>query len=198
MSSYVVVGAGPVGRETARLLAPLDLTTRKGTVRALMWERARRSRAPALEIRASDYLGHGAVGHFSLLALPSLLQGKDVSFPGDVDASHAWAFTKDVARTLVAAAAYTGEWGRAFHVPSQNASVRELVKKFAARRNIAMPRLLPLTTDELEAAGYHELIEMAYLFDRPFLVDGADAQTLLGVRASNLDEMIEDTLRGFN
>ena len=177
--------------------APLDPTTRKGTVRAIMWERARRSGTPALEIRASDYLGQGAIGHFSLLALPPLLAGKDVRFPGDLDASHAWAFTRDVARTLAAAAGYAGDWGRAFHVPSQNATVRELVEKFAARRNIRVPQLLPLTADELEATGYHELIEMAYLFDRPLLVDASDTETLLGVRASSLDEMIEDTLRGF-
>ncbi len=177
--------------------APLDPTTRKGTVRTIMWERARRSRAPALEIRASDYLGQNAVGHFSLLALPPLLERKEVGFPGDLDASHAWAFTKDVARTLVAAAGYKGEWGRAFLAPSRNASVRELVEMFAAQRHISVPQLLRLTTDELEAAGYHELIEMAYLFDRPFLVDTSDTETQLGVRASSLDEMIEDTLRGF-
>lgn len=39
---------------------------------------------------------------------------------------------------------------------------------------------------------------MAYLFDRPFLVDASDAETLLGVRASSLDEMTEDTLLSFN
>jgi nucleoside-diphosphate-sugar epimerase len=178
--------------------APLDPTTRKGTVRTIMWERARRSRAPALEIRASDYLGQNAVGQFTLLALTPLLERKEVGFPGDLDASHAWAFTKDVARTLVAAAGYKGEWGRAFLAPSRNASVRELVAMFAAQRNIGVPQLLRLTTDELEAAGYHELIEMAYLFNRPFLVDTSDTETQLGVRASSLDEMIEDTLRGFH
>lgn len=177
--------------------AALDPTTRKGTARTIMWQRARRSRAPALEVRASDYLGHGAVGHFSLLALPPLLAGQHVRFPGDLDASHAWTFTNDVARTLVAASEYTGEWGRAFHVPSRNASIRELVTKVATRRNIAVPRLLPLSPDELEKTGYHELIEMAYLFDRPLLVDASDTEALLGVHVSSLDEMIDDTLRGF-
>jgi nucleoside-diphosphate-sugar epimerase len=161
-----------------------------------MWERARRSKVPAIEVRASDYLGRGAVSALALLALPPLLSGKEVSFPGDPDATHAWSFTKDVARTLVAASTYAGEWGRAFHVPSQHISLRELVVKIAALRRIGVPRLRPMSAGELDAAGLHELIEMTYLLDRPFLVDASDTERLLGVTASGVDTMIEDTLLG--
>ncbi|TIW90727.1 MAG: oxidoreductase, partial [Mesorhizobium sp.] len=48
---------------------------------------------------------------------------------------------------------------------------------------------------EMEALGMHELIEMTYLFESPLLVDSSDAETLLGVKASSLEEMIADTLR---
>jgi len=41
----------------------------------------------------------------------------------------------------------------------------------------------------------HELVEMSYLFERPLLVDASDAEQLLGVKASRLDEMIVDTMR---
>ena len=75
MGVYVVVGAGPVGRETARLAAedgenaatpvspalPLDPTTRKGAVRTITWQRAAAATVPAIEVRASDFLGQGAV-----------------------------------------------------------------------------------------------------------------------------------------
>ncbi len=173
---------------------PLAPTTRKGTVRAIMWQRALRSRVPAIEVRASDYLGRGAVSYVSLLALPPLRAGQAVGFPGDPDAPHAWSFTKDVARTL-AAAGPAGPWGRALHVPSQVASVRELVGRFAAAVGLAMPPLRRLTASDLEAAGFHEAVEMAYLFERPFLVDAGDTERLLGIAASSLDAMVEDTLR---
>ncbi|AEH88427.1 NAD-dependent epimerase/dehydratase family protein [Mesorhizobium opportunistum] len=173
----------------------LDPTSRKGTVRTIMWQRAVRADVPAIEVRSSDYLGHGAISYFSLLALPSIIEEKPTPFIGDLDATHAWTFTKDVAKTLVAASRYTGEWDRAFHVPSQHASPRELIHKTAAmlRRNIVDTRSYSIP--EMEALGMHELIEMSYLFESPLLVDFSDAETLLGVKASSLETMIADTLR---
>ena len=148
----------------------------------------------ALEVRASDYLGEGAVAYFSLLALPSLLRNEPVAFLGDPDAAHAWSFTKDTATTLVAASRFTGEWGRAFHVPSQSASVRELVRRFAAALKIDAPGLSQLAPAELEGIGFSEGIEMAYLFEKPLLLDAGDTEKLLGVTASSLDTMVRDTL----
>jgi hypothetical protein len=52
---------------------PLDPTTRKGVVGTIMWQRALAAAVPAIEVRASDFLGQGAVTYFSLLALPALL-----------------------------------------------------------------------------------------------------------------------------
>ncbi|WP_214470745.1 NAD-dependent epimerase/dehydratase family protein [Mesorhizobium sp. dw_380] len=173
----------------------LDPTSRKGTARTIMWQRAVRADVPAIEVRPSDYLGHGAISYFSLVALPSIIEGKPTAFIGDLDATHAWTFTKDVAKTLVAASRYTGEWGRAFHVPSQHASPRELIHKTAAmlRREILETRSYSIP--EMEALGMHELIEMSYLFETPLLVDFSDAETLLGMKASSLEVMIADTLR---
>lgn len=172
----------------------LDPTTRKGTVRSIMWQRAVASGVPAIEVRASDYLGREAVTYFSLLALPSLLQRAATSFPGDLDADHAWSFTKDTARTLIAASRHSGAWDRAFHVPSQHASIRALAAGFAAELKIDVPELRRLTKGELEAIGFHEGVEMSYLFDKPLLVDASDTENLLGVRASSLETMIRDTL----
>jgi nucleoside-diphosphate-sugar epimerase len=78
-------------------------------------------------------------------------------------------------------------------MPSQNASIRELVEKFAARVGISTPRLLGMTPDDLEAVGFAELIEMAYLFDQPLLVDATDTERALGIHARSLHEMIDHT-----
>ncbi|MGY8710652.1 NAD(P)H-binding protein [Bradyrhizobium sp. 18BD] len=185
-------GAGATSPLTPELEP--DPTSRKGTTRHIMWQRAVRSNVPAIEVRASDYLGKGAVAYFSLLALPSLLKNEPVSFLGDPDVAHAWSFTKDVAKTLIAASRFTGDWGRAFHVPSQSASVRELVCRFAVALKIDVPDLLRLTAADLEAIGFSEGIEMSYLFERPLLLDAGETEKLLGVTASSLDMMIRDTL----
>ena len=175
---------------------PLDPTTRKGTVRTIMWQRAAAATVPAIEVRASDFLGQGAVTYFSLLALPALLKKEAVvSFPGNLDAPHAWSFTKDTAKTLVAAARFTGKWGRAFHAPVQHVSIRDLVGKFAAMLEMKTPELRQMTPTQLSGIGFHEALEMLYLFEKPFRVDAADSEQLLGVRASSLDAMVQDTLQ---
>jgi nucleoside-diphosphate-sugar epimerase len=174
----------------------LDPTTRKGAVRAIMWQRAAAANIPAIEVRASDFLGAGAATYFSLLALPSLLKREaTVSFPGNPDVPHAWCFTKDTARTLVAAGRYQGNWDRAFHVPAQHVSIRGLVRKFAEALDLDAPEINLMTAANLSDIGFEEAIEMLYLFDKPFLVDAADSERLLGVTASSLDAMIQDTLK---
>ncbi|MER9135065.1 NAD-dependent epimerase/dehydratase family protein [Mesorhizobium sp. M0830] len=173
----------------------LDPTSKKGTARTIMWQRAVRAKVPAIEVRSSDYLGQGAISYFSLVALPSIIEGKPNAFFGNLEATHAWSFTKDVARTLVAASRYTGEWGRAFHVPSQHASPRELILKTVAMLRREVSEVRSYSVSEMEALGMHELVEMSYLFERPLLVDSSDAEALLGVKASSLEVMIADTLR---
>lgn len=180
--------------------APLAPTSIKGRVRTAMWEQALNAGVPALEVRASDYLGDGAGSLFTLAALPPLLAGKPVTVPGDLDVIHPWSFTRDVARTLVAAAHYAGDWGRAFHVPSQHVSVRDLANCFAKLAGAPVPDLRALDEEELgDLAGkdalMREIAEMAYLFRDPLRLDASDTERLLGVAASSLDAMIRDTLK---
>lgn len=54
--------------------------------------------------------------------------------------------------------------------------------------------------EDLEALGrddelMRELPEMAYLFRRPLILDASDTEQVLGVSASSLDTMIDDSLR---
>ncbi|TIO06154.1 NAD-dependent epimerase/dehydratase family protein [Mesorhizobium sp.] len=188
-------GYGANAKGQLRPDLPLDPTSRKGTVRTIMWQRALGAGVPAIEVRSSDYLGYGAVTYFSILALPSLLEAKPVTFLGNLDADHAWTFTKDVARTLVAASSYAGEWGRAFHVPSQHASPRDIMQKTSAMLGKKLPEVSTYSHDQMDALGMHELVEMSYLFESPLLVDSSDSETSLGVSAQSIDVMIADTLR---
>lgn len=143
-------GYGPLSSTPVKADQPLDPSTRKGTVRGIMWQRALRASVPAIEVRSSDYLGQGAITLFSLLALPALRDSRPVAFLGDLDAKHAWSFTRDAARTLVAAAGYTGPWGRAFHVPSQHVSSRQLIQKAASLLAKEAPSMRSYSLREIE------------------------------------------------
>ena len=52
-----------------------------------------------------------------------------------------------------------------------------------------------MTQAELTDIGFHEALEMLYLFEKPFRVDAADTERMLGVGASSLEAMVQDTLR---
>jgi nucleoside-diphosphate-sugar epimerase len=179
---------------------PLTPTTVKGRVRTEMWECALESPAPALEVRASDYIGEGAVSLFTLAVVPRVLAGEEAAIPGDPDAIHPWSFTKDVACTLVAVSGYTGAWNRAFHVPSLHATPREFAVRFAELAGAPAPYLRALSESELRALAkkdpmMREVEEMAYLFQEPSVLDASETTRLLGVVASALDDMVRDTLR---
>jgi nucleoside-diphosphate-sugar epimerase len=181
---------------------PLAPTTVKGRVRVAMWERALSSPAPAIELRAGSYLGQGAISMVALMMLPRLLAGEHAVIPGNPDALHPWTFTKDVARTLVAASGYTGDWNRAFHVPSQHATPRELAARFAAIAGAPTPDLRAFALEELHALGekdsiMREVEEVTYLLAKPSILESSETTRLLGIVASPLDDMVRDTLRDF-
>lgn len=163
---------------------PSRPTTKKGRVRAEMWERALASSAPAVEVRGSDYVGDGAVSVFSLLVLPAITSGQVARSPMALDAVRPWTSVVDVARTAVAAAFHGGPAKQVFHVPSTHLSVRELASRFAPN-----PMLERMPLAELIAIGEHdaiarEVVEMAYLLERPWTLDARRAEGELNVRAT--------------
>lgn len=189
---------GPM-RETL----PLAPTTVKGRVRTQMWLDALASGARVTEVRASDYLGPGAASIFTLMTLPSLLRGEEALYPGDLDLPHSWTFTGDVAKTLVAASRSDASWGRAWHVPSTDVSTRDLAARIATLAGQPSHRLTRLPLAGLQALAQadtllREVIEMTYLFDRPWRLDWAETQRALGVHPTPFDEVLAETLRHSN
>ena len=87
---------------------PTTALTRKGQVRARMWEEALAAfdagRAEVTEARASDFVGPGLTdqAHLGERVVPRVLAGKSVSVVGNPDMPHTWSYVPDVASTLVA------------------------------------------------------------------------------------------------
>jgi nucleoside-diphosphate-sugar epimerase len=193
-----VYGYGAVPGAFSEAL-PLQPSTIKGRVRAKMWQEALASRASVCEVRASDFLGAGAASLYTLAVLPSVLRGEPVSVLGDPQAAHSFSYTRDVATTLVAAARSEAAWGRAWHVPSHTLSMQALSERLAELAGAPPPTLTRMTLAEfqgLTAADsiLREVVEMAYLFERPCLLDSAESERALGVHASALDVVLRDTL----
>lgn len=207
-ADYVMLGNtygyGPVEGPLTEDL-PMAPTTVKGKVRAQLWEDAlaahEQGRVKVAEVRASEYLGAGAASGYTLTVLPAVLAGREVAYPGDLDAPKSWSSIDDVARTLVAASD-SAEWGRAWHVPSvATRSVRALTHRVSELAGVAVPRLSRLPIDELRRLGetnpiIAETVEMAYLSENPQLLDSTDTEARLGVTGGSLDDALRGTIQG--
>lgn len=197
-------GYGPVtGPMTPDL--PLVAETRKGRVRAAASAAAFAAHAAgmvrATEARASDFIGPGvrnSVGGARLVE--PLLAGKSVGVLGDPDAPHSWTYVDDAARTLVALGGDSRAWGRAWHVPTDVAvSSRELVEQLAALVDRPAPKVRALPKPLLRAAALvspmmRELTEMAYQYERPFLIDASATTSTFGIQPTPLGEALTTTL----
>ena len=170
---------------------PLAAQGVKGRTRAQMWEQAlaahQAGRVRATEVRGSDYLCPGPGSQMGDRVTPTALRGKAVSVLKSADQLHSWTSVEDVARLLVTAAADERGWGRAWHVPSnpprtQREVVGDLchvagVEPVAVREHPAVIiRLLGLVNPVMR-----EIAEVAYQFERPFVLDSSAAQETFGL-----------------
>src|SRR5690606_31068356 len=105
---------------------PLEPATRKGAVRARMWQDLMTAhdagRVRVTEIRASDYCGPEALttdsAHVGKRFVEPLLAGKTAYVVGDPDAPHSWTAVGDIAATAVAVLESESGWGRPWVVPT--------------------------------------------------------------------------------
>ncbi|WP_327252250.1 NAD-dependent epimerase/dehydratase family protein [Streptomyces sp. NBC_01244] len=204
-TDYVMLGNlygyGPVAEPLTPGL-PLRPTSDKGRVRAAMWEEAlaahKAGRVRVAEVRASDFLGEGALSLFTWTVVPAVLAGTEALLPVGLDEAHAWSYADDVARTLIAVGGREDGWGRAWHVPSTSElSVRALAGRLAAAAGAPDPRLRRMTPGELAELAARDAVmaevpEMAYLYDRALRLDASETERVLGVRATALDLVLKE------
>ncbi|MDN3242415.1 NAD-dependent epimerase/dehydratase family protein [Glycomyces tritici] len=201
-ADYVMLGNHYAYRETDGPITertPLEPHTRKGRVRAQLWRQAlaahEAGRVRVTEIRAGEFLGPGAFSSFNFLVAPRILRGELALTDGNPDAANTFTFVEDAAAALVAAAGSENAWGRAWNAPALTATIRQVADRLADLKGAPRPRLEALTERDLTLLGFsapiwHEFIEMAYMADRPFVVDDRDIREAFGLKASSLDEAL--------
>jgi nucleoside-diphosphate-sugar epimerase len=185
---------------------PLAPTTVKGRVRAQMWLDAlaahEAGRVRVTEVRAPGFLGAGRVGAYASFVLGPVLMGEVASYAGDLDAPHSWAYTEDVARSLVTASRDDRAWGRAWHAPvTSSLSVRALSERVAELAGAPAPRLRRIDRDELTGLAaqqplFAELVEMLYSTEDPHVLDSTETEAVLAVRPTPLDTVLREMVAG--
>jgi len=197
-------GYGPVAAAMTEDL-PLATTTRKGAVRARMWEQALAAHAQghlrAVEVRSSDYVGPSSNTALQTVALPRVLAGKRAFVFGNPDQPHTFTYTLDAARTLVRAATDEHAWGRAWHTPSNPpATQRGILASLARRAGAPTPRLSRVPDWLISAGGVvvpimGEIPEMLYQFNAPFVMDSNAAEKAFHMEPTPWPEIMDDVVQ---
>ncbi|MFW6597097.1 NAD-dependent epimerase/dehydratase family protein [Propionibacteriaceae bacterium Y2011] len=189
---------------------PLDPPTRKGAVRAAMWEdlaeATRAGRLRALELRASDYVGPQVTApmgaHAGPLLLDPVLAGRRAWVMGDPDAAHTWTSISDIARTTVVLAGDERAWGRGWHVPSaEPRSIRQVARDYATAAGRPEPTVTKLPRPVLRLGGLfqpqlREMVEMMYQFDETFVATHDETTTTFGVRPTPWKQTVAEIVAG--
>ena len=196
---------GPTGGRPITEELPHAATTRKGIARAQLAERFmaahRAGDVPVVIARASDYFGpRGVTSSAGDRFFPPILAGKSVQVFGDADTPHAFTFVPDFARTLIELGRRDEALGEAWHVPTAPAvSQRRFAEMAAAAAGVPAPKLSRMTKPMLRLAGLfvpaaREIIEMAYEFEEPFLLDCSKIERAFGLQPTPLDEALVETV----
>ena len=199
-------GYGPVDRPMTEQL-PMRPTTRKGRVRAAMWEELAEAhtsgRVPTAAVRASDFYGpHVLASAYGERFFPRLVAGKKAELLGDPAALHSVAYAPDVGEAMVRVADDPTSWGRAWHVPTAPAVTQvEIVRQAAEAagvdpaHTVVRPWMLRLVGPFNK--GAKEMIEMLYEFDEDFVVDSSAFEQHFGMRPTSLADGLTDTVDWF-
>jgi nucleoside-diphosphate-sugar epimerase len=189
---------------------PLTATTRKGAVRARLWQDlAAAHEAGRLRVvagRASDFYGPG-VGAGSVVGdrfFGALLRGKPAEVLGDPDRLHTYTYIGDFGEALVALSETESTWGRPWHVPSAPAvTTRSFAAQAADLAGVAVPgtgpRLRRLAPWQLRLVGLavpavREMPEMQYQFEQDWVVDYSAYAAAVGGRATPMRTALAATV----
>ncbi len=197
-------GHGPT-HTTMNGETPLEAKGKKGRSRADAWREAislhNAGRIRTAEVRASDFYGPLVVdANMGERVVPRILAGKSVQLLGSVSVPHSFSYMPDVARTLAAVAVNPSALGRAWVVPSATLTQRDLIARLAAAAKRPTPKVAALPHVLLRAAGVfvpmmRELLEVEYQFAAPFVADGSETTSRLGVESTPVDQACEETIR---
>jgi len=195
---------GPTGGTPILETLPYAATTRKGRARAAMATRlldAHRAGGVAVAIgRASDFFGPGATGSaVGDRFFPPLLAGRAADVYGHPEMPHTYTFAPDFARALIELGRHDAAFGRAWHVPNAPTVSTTRFVELAAAAAGTPPKSRTVGKLTLRIGGLfipeaREMIEMAYEFEEPFIVDDSAFRVAFGLEPTPLETSLAETV----
>jgi len=187
---------GPMTEDT-----PRSATRGKLGVRTELLRAREESETNTVSVAASDFFGpHVMMSHAGERMVPTVLAGKTMRVIGSLDQPHSFTFVPDLAAAMIAAAQNPALWNGFYHAPtSAPVTQRQLIEAYAAAGGVPAPKMSAIPVWVLKATGIfsvdaRELAETAYQFSRPFVVDSARSEQVLGLRPTPFETAVKTTV----
>lgn len=159
------------------------------------------SDTPTISVVASDFYGPGAeTAHAGSRMLAAVFSGRRLFAIGNPRLPHSFTYTPDLAAAMIRAAERPDVWNRIIHAPTAPPTTQEaLASAYADAAGLPAPRVsgIPswlLSTFGVLNSGMREVAEMAYQFDRPFVMDSSQSEAELGLAPTPLHDGVASTV----
>jgi nucleoside-diphosphate-sugar epimerase len=191
--------AGPIREDL-----PYAATTRKGKARAQMSEALlaahRAGKIRVAMARGSDFFGPWVLGSaMGERVFGPALQGKAASAAGNLDMPHTYTYIDDFGEAMAVLGEREESLGRAWHVPNApTLSTRQVITTIFEEAG-KPPKMSGMGKQMFRLAGLfvpdaREMVEMAYQFERPFVVDSSKYTSAFGNQYTPLRDAIARTV----
>lgn len=181
--------------------SPRDAHFGKPGVRTELLAAREASATPTVSVAASDFYGPYALNaHAGERMVPTVLDGKTMRVIGNPDAPHSWTYVPDLAAAMIRAADDQALWNSFLHAPTAPAvSQRQLVTIYADAAGVPAPKVVSIPGWLLRGMGRvhhgtHELAEMSFQFEGPFVLDSTASEKRLGLSPTPLTEGAAETV----
>jgi nucleoside-diphosphate-sugar epimerase len=198
-------GYGPTGGKPMTEDLPLAATTIKGRTRAAMTgELLAAAAAGRVRIaigRASDFFGAGVTEGSTLgrRVFGNALAGQRADFIGNPDLPHTYSYVPDIAAALATLGTDPRAVGEVWHLPGpQTGTTRALLDLVAGEvgHPVAIRSVPKLAVRALGLVNpmMRALVEMAYEFDEPFILDTTRYEATFGATGTPLAAAVAATI----
>jgi len=197
-------GYGPTGGRRMTENLPLAATTVKGRTRAAMTEEllaaADAGRVRIAIGRASDFFGAGVTeSTLGERVFANALAGRRADFLGNPNLPHTYSYVPDIAAGLATLGTDPRAVGEVWHLPGpETLTTRALLEVVGSE--VGHPiAVRPVSKLTLRALGLfkpmlRELVEMAYEFEEPFVLDTTKYESTFGSAGTRLAAAISETV----
>ncbi|QUJ76997.1 NAD-dependent epimerase/dehydratase family protein [Sulfitobacter albidus] len=159
--------------------------SRKGALRVTMEQRFAASGVPTIVLRGGDFIEGVDTGNWFESYITKDVHKGRITYPGRLDAVHAWAYLPDMARAMVALAEIETTLSpfEVLHYEGLSLTGAQLIDAIAARCGAPL-RVKRFPWWLIRAIApfsplMREVVEMRYLWDHPHRLDGTRLRALI-------------------